>query len=502
VSLDPRLPPREDADAAAILERRFAAEGVALRLGAKILRADRCAGAQVVVFERDGLADEAVGDEILVAVGRAPNVEGLELGKAGVAYGHNGVQVDDRLRTTNRRVYAAGDVCSAYEFTHAIDAMARVVLQNALFFGRKKASALVLPSTAYTDPEIAHVGLHERQAQERGIHGVTFTVPLHDVDRAVLDGDADGFARVQRGSPQREDSRRHAGRHARRRDDRGDVPRHHRGPLTRRRRADHPPLPDAGGGVEAARRRLEPDAAHAARPRAVRAFPRAMTIGVDEKGVLCVFAKPPRPGEVKTRLAETLGAAPAAALARAFFLDTWRSATSCAWARAILATTDAAAPEWAGISPIWAQGGGDLGERLERVLFRALRSAPFAVAIGTDTPGLPTQLLESAWRALATADAVLGPCEDGGFYLIGLRRCPPGLLAGLPWSAEDTFVRTIARLREHGLAVETLPPWFDVDRAEDLSCVRALLSRGEIEAPETERALRTIAIPEGGGGCA
>jgi pyruvate/2-oxoglutarate dehydrogenase complex dihydrolipoamide dehydrogenase (E3) component len=196
VSLDPRLLPREDADAAAILERRFAAEGVALRLGAKILRAERRGGARVVVFEREGATEEAVGDEILVAVGRAPNVEGLELEKVGVAYGRNGVEVDDHLRTTNRHVFAAGDVCSAFKFTHAADAMARVVLQNALFFGRKKASALVIPWSTYTDPEIAHVGLHERQAQERGIDVATFTVPLHEVDRAVLDGESEGFARV------------------------------------------------------------------------------------------------------------------------------------------------------------------------------------------------------------------------------------------------------------------------------------------------------------------
>jgi rSAM/selenodomain-associated transferase 1 len=216
-----------------------------------------------------------------------------------------------------------------------------------------------------------------------------------------------------------------------------------------------------------------------------------------------VFAKPPRPGEVKTRLAETLGAASAAALARAFFLDTWRSATSRAWARAVLATTDTGAPEWAHLdATIWPQGGGDLGERMERVLRRALRSAPFALAIGTDTPGLPMKLLDAAHRALRTAEAVIGPCEDGGFYLVGLRRCPPRLLAALPWTAHDTFVRTIARLREHGLAVDVLPPWFDVDHAEDLSCVRALLSRGEIDAPETERALHLIPMGHGGRGCA
>jgi pyruvate/2-oxoglutarate dehydrogenase complex dihydrolipoamide dehydrogenase (E3) component len=104
--------------------------------------------------------------------------------------------VDDRLRTANHRVYAAGDVCSRYKFTHAADAMARVVIQNALFFGRKKASALVIPWCTYTDPEVAHVGLYEKEARERGLDVTTLTVPLEEIDRAILDGDEEGFARV------------------------------------------------------------------------------------------------------------------------------------------------------------------------------------------------------------------------------------------------------------------------------------------------------------------
>lgn len=196
VSLDPRLLPREDEDAAAILAGRFEQEGIVLRLGAKLTRVERREGAKRVVFERDGREEEAVGDELLVAAGRAPNVEGLGLERAGVASGRAGIEVDDRLRTSNRRIYAAGDVCSAFKFTHAADAMARIVIQNALFFGRKKASALVIPWCTYTDPEIAHVGLYEREARERGIDLTTITVPLAEIDRAVLDGDADGFARV------------------------------------------------------------------------------------------------------------------------------------------------------------------------------------------------------------------------------------------------------------------------------------------------------------------
>lgn len=196
VSLDPRLLPREDADAAAILSAQFAREGIHMALGAKIRRVERRGDGKVVIFEGQRPDEEVIGDEILVAVGRAPNVEGLDLEVAGVAFDKTGVKVDDRLRTTNRRIYAAGDICSVYKFTHAADAMARVVLQNVLFFGRKKSTALVIPWCTYTQPEVAHVGLYEKEARERGFDAASFTMRLKEVDRAVLDGDEEGFARV------------------------------------------------------------------------------------------------------------------------------------------------------------------------------------------------------------------------------------------------------------------------------------------------------------------
>jgi pyruvate/2-oxoglutarate dehydrogenase complex dihydrolipoamide dehydrogenase (E3) component len=151
---------------------------------------------RVVQFSRDGRAEEVACDAILVAAGRTPNVEDLGLDAAGVAFTRSGVTVDDRLRTTNRRLYAIGDVASRYRFTHAADAMARLVVANALFFGRGKASSLVMPWCTYTSPEIGHVGLYERDAAARGIAVDTVTVPLEQLDRAVLDGSADGFARV------------------------------------------------------------------------------------------------------------------------------------------------------------------------------------------------------------------------------------------------------------------------------------------------------------------
>jgi pyruvate/2-oxoglutarate dehydrogenase complex dihydrolipoamide dehydrogenase (E3) component len=197
----PQLLAREDADAAAVVQRRFVAEGIQLELGINLTRVEARGSEVVIHAERtrgDGSTErlEVAGDRVLVAAGRAPNVDTLGLEAAGVEFTRRGVTVDDHLRTSNSRIFAAGDVCSRFKFTHAADAMARIVIQNALFYGRRKASALVIPWATYTEPEIAHVGLYETQAREAGRTVETITVALNDVDRAVLDDDTDGFVRV------------------------------------------------------------------------------------------------------------------------------------------------------------------------------------------------------------------------------------------------------------------------------------------------------------------
>jgi pyruvate/2-oxoglutarate dehydrogenase complex dihydrolipoamide dehydrogenase (E3) component len=137
-----------------------------------------------------------VVEEILIAAGRSPNVEGLGLEAAGVRYSARGVEVDNRLRTSNTDIFACGDVASRHQFTHVADAQARIVIQNALFMGNAKASALTIPWCTYTSPEIAHVGLYERDARARGHAVASLTVPLAEVDRAILDGEEEGFLRV------------------------------------------------------------------------------------------------------------------------------------------------------------------------------------------------------------------------------------------------------------------------------------------------------------------
>jgi pyruvate/2-oxoglutarate dehydrogenase complex dihydrolipoamide dehydrogenase (E3) component/uncharacterized membrane protein YdjX (TVP38/TMEM64 family) len=194
----PHALPREDADAAAVVERHMARDGVRLVNGARVLGAERRGGDVAVRYEVGGATSEVVGDRILVGVGRAPNLDGLGIEAAGVRHEPAGIVVDDQLRTTNPRIYAAGDVASRFQFTHTADALARIVIQNALFgtFGRKKMSALTVPWCTYTTPEVAHVGLSEHDATARGIAVTTLTVPLREVDRAVLDGEDDGFLRV------------------------------------------------------------------------------------------------------------------------------------------------------------------------------------------------------------------------------------------------------------------------------------------------------------------
>jgi pyruvate/2-oxoglutarate dehydrogenase complex dihydrolipoamide dehydrogenase (E3) component len=195
---DAHILPREDMDAARLVAARFATEGIRVVDGCKIERVERDGEAKAIRFiGSDGRGERVVVDEILLGVGRAPNVEGLELETVGVRYdAKRGVYVNDYLQTSNPRIYAAGDICMTWKFTHAADAAAKIVVQNALFARTKKLSSLVMPWCTYTDPEVAHVGLYEADARARGIALDTYHVPLAQVNRAVTDGEDEGFVRV------------------------------------------------------------------------------------------------------------------------------------------------------------------------------------------------------------------------------------------------------------------------------------------------------------------
>lgn len=188
--------PREDEDAATLLLASLQKDGVNVWLNSALKKIVKKDSGKELHLEKDGKWQVLTVDEILVGVGRAPNVEGLDLEKAKVRYSKTGVEVDDRLQTSNSRIYAAGDICQNYKFTHTADAAARIAIQNSLFKGKKKLSALVVPWCTYTDPEIAHVGLYEKDAKKQNIEVTTFTKQLKEVDRAILDGEDAGFVKI------------------------------------------------------------------------------------------------------------------------------------------------------------------------------------------------------------------------------------------------------------------------------------------------------------------
>jgi len=191
-----RVLAKDDPDASSIVMAAFRREGIDVRTNTRIEFVQKDASATNIASRHGANERSDAFDAVLVATGRAPNVEGLELEVAGIAYDIQGVTVDDRLRTTNPRVFAAGDICSRYKFTHAADFLARIVIQNALFWGRAKASQLIIPWCTYTSPEVAHVGLLPSHAKAQGIAIDTFTQPLDTVDRAILDGETEGFVKV------------------------------------------------------------------------------------------------------------------------------------------------------------------------------------------------------------------------------------------------------------------------------------------------------------------
>jgi pyruvate/2-oxoglutarate dehydrogenase complex dihydrolipoamide dehydrogenase (E3) component len=193
--------PNEDRDAADTVEQSLLRDGVQLLCCGKELKITSATGAKHLSVDSHGKQYDVPVDEILVGVGRSPNIEGLGLETVGVEYEKTGVKVNDRLQTSNPKIFAAGDICSPFKFTHTADAQAQIVIQNALFphpFGLGYASteSLIIPWATYTQPEIAHVGLYEKEAEAKGIPIDTFTFHLNEVDRAILDGEDEGLARV------------------------------------------------------------------------------------------------------------------------------------------------------------------------------------------------------------------------------------------------------------------------------------------------------------------
>ncbi|MDQ6880603.1 MAG: mercuric reductase [Pseudomonadota bacterium] len=194
---EPLFLPKEERDAAQMVSDALARDGVEIHLNCTVVEVRLEDGRKRVSMVTAGNVSTTVVDEILTGIGRMPAVQGLDLERAGVAYDADvGIRVDDFLRTSNPRIYAAGDVCLEHQFTNTARASASIAVGNALFFGRRRMSALTVPWCTYTDPQVAHVGMYVRQARERDIAVKTFTVPMHDVDRATADSEEDGFVKI------------------------------------------------------------------------------------------------------------------------------------------------------------------------------------------------------------------------------------------------------------------------------------------------------------------
>ena len=193
---DPTFLPGEERDAAQILADALARDGIEIHLNSSVVRVRTDGCAKLVDLISDGSQTTVAVDAVLAGVGRVPNVTGMNLEGALVRYDASGIKVNDFLQTTNANIFAAGDVCLERKFAHAADASARIVVANALLDGRRRLSGLTIPWCTYTDPEIAHIGLYVREAREAAIPVKTFTILMHDVARAVADGEEEGFVKI------------------------------------------------------------------------------------------------------------------------------------------------------------------------------------------------------------------------------------------------------------------------------------------------------------------
>jgi len=197
VQNSPKFLPREERDAAEILSRSMARDGVDIRLNTTVVGARREEGVRILKTVNNGVESEIQANEILLSIGRAANVEGLGLEAAGVEFDtEQGIKVDDFLRSTNPDIYAAGDACLALKFTNAAQASARMATQNALMQEQLRWSQSPIPWCTYCDPEIAHIGLQVWEARRQSIPVKTFTIMMHDVDRAIVDGQETGFVKI------------------------------------------------------------------------------------------------------------------------------------------------------------------------------------------------------------------------------------------------------------------------------------------------------------------
>jgi pyruvate/2-oxoglutarate dehydrogenase complex dihydrolipoamide dehydrogenase (E3) component len=188
--------PKDDPDAVGVVRDQLCAEGVDLREQVGVERVAREGNGIAITLKAAGVEQRITGSHVLVAAGRRANVEGLDLEAGGIEYSPKGIKVDARLRTSNRRVYAIGDVAGGPQFTHMAAHHAGVVIKNALFRLPAKVDERAVPWVTFTDPELAHVGLTEALAKDRGVAVDALRWDFEDNDRAQAERETAGFAKA------------------------------------------------------------------------------------------------------------------------------------------------------------------------------------------------------------------------------------------------------------------------------------------------------------------
>jgi pyruvate/2-oxoglutarate dehydrogenase complex dihydrolipoamide dehydrogenase (E3) component len=197
VDIAPRILPREDADAAAVVARQLQGEGIVSHFESTITHVRGTKGAiTTTVKHKDGTEHVIATTHLLLAAGRRANIEDLGLDAAGVSVDHGRIVVDAHLRTTNPHVYVLGDVAGGYQFTHVAEHHAGIVLRHALFKVWWAKPSPHIPWCTYTDPELARIGLSEAEAQERNIPHRVYRFPFDDIDRARAESETEGFAKI------------------------------------------------------------------------------------------------------------------------------------------------------------------------------------------------------------------------------------------------------------------------------------------------------------------
>jgi pyruvate/2-oxoglutarate dehydrogenase complex dihydrolipoamide dehydrogenase (E3) component len=191
---------KEDEEVSALMEKLLKEEGLEILTKTKAVKVHKTDKVgKIVTVESDGKTFEIEGDEILAAVGRQPNINGLDLEKAGVEYEKSRIKTNDYLQTSQKHIFAAGDVTAHFQFTHMADYEAQIVIQNAFvpFPFKKKTDFRVVPWAIFTEPEVARVGLTEKEAKEKFGEGVkVYKVNFTENDRANAEGATEGFAKI------------------------------------------------------------------------------------------------------------------------------------------------------------------------------------------------------------------------------------------------------------------------------------------------------------------